>query len=88
MKKQTKLMGKTLEFIRKKSFTENGKDIEIEKYYYHGDGFHGFNIFYINSKKGIIINTTHRDMIIEYDFIENKLLIEKIKSDSLFFGYE
>ena len=88
LKDQTKLMGKTLEFIREKTFDSQGKKSRIKKYYYHGDGFHGFNIFYIDPMKGIIINTTHNDMIIEYDFIQNRFLIEKIKNDSLFFGYE
>ena len=41
-----------------------------------------------NKEKGIILNTTHSDMIIEYDFVKNKSLIEEIKNDSLFFGYE
>ncbi len=88
MKDRTQFMGKTLEFVRKKKYTVNEENVEIEKYYYHGDGFHSFNIFYINSKKGIVLNTTHSDMIIEYDFVKNKSLINQIKSDSLFFGYE
>ncbi len=89
LKNETRLMGKTLEFISNKEFTTtNGNRHEIKKYYYDGDGFHGFNIFYINEEKGVVINITHNDMIIEYDYIKNEELIEKIKFDTIFFGYE
>lgn len=88
LKNRTLLMGKTLEFIRRKDFVVDQKSYEVVKYYYHGEGFHSFNMFFINPELGIILNTTYSDWMIEYGYQKNKVLIDEIKKDSIFLTYE
>ena len=75
--------------IATKKFPYNGKDIEVQKYYWSSGHPHSNVDFYINKEYGIILFKTYNNIIAEYRLNkESEHLIDHILHDSVFVNVE
>ena len=75
-------------YISKKRFHQNGKDIEVKKYFWSSGNPHSLMNYYMNEEKGLIIIETGESTICEFSYKSNRKLLNDIIRDKSFFNFE